>query len=280
VATSAGNYWVEVTDRNGCWAVSAQTALTVDSIGSDSVVIPAVTPAGPLLFCADTTFLLRSSFGVNYQWYLNGAALPGANSDSLRISLPGQYSVATTSGGCGSGGGLSPSVQMSYVGQVSPVITLENGGLVSNFSIGNHWYLNDSAIEGATRQRYTPTSTGSYTVRLGVGVRSIDTTTFQIGVDGCWSAFSAPFVIVDSNLLVPQLSLYPNPVGDMLTMNSKQTGPLTVRVFNLMGQKVWEKIGMIGTIQVDVSRWSKGVYFVKMVDQGTQQVGKAVVVKM
>jgi len=87
-------------------------------------------------------------------------------------------------------------------------------------------------------------------------------------------------VIVDSNLVVPQLSFYPNPVGDVLTMNSKQPGPLTVRVFNLMGQQVWQMVGMIGTIQVDVSRWSKGVYFVRVIDQGTQQVGKAVVVRM
>ncbi len=280
IATSAGNYWVEVTDQNGCWSVSAQTALTVDSIGGDTAVIPAVTPAGPLLFCTDTGFLLRSSWGVNYQWYLNGSALTGSNSDSLFVSLPGNYSVATTSGGCGSGGGISPAVQLVYVGRVTPVITLVNGALVSNYMEGNQWYLNDSVIEGATHQRYTPVTTGSYTVRLGVGVRSIDTTTFQIGVGGCWSNFSAPWVIVDSNLTVPQLSIYPNPVGDVLTMNSKQPRPLTVRVFNLMGQQVWEMVGMIGTIQVDVSRWSKGVYFVQVIDQGTQQVGKTVLVRM
>jgi hypothetical protein len=280
LATHAGVYWVEVTDQNGCWAVSAQTALTIDSIGSDTTVIPAVTPAGPLLFCMDTGYMLRSSFGLNYQWYLNGSVLYGANSDSLQVSLPGEYSVATTSGGCGSGGGLSPLVQVGYVGRIMPVITLVNGALVSNYTEGNQWYLNDSIIEGATHQRYTPMTTGSYTVRLGVGVSAIDTSTFQIGEGGCWSLFSAPWVIVDSNLVVPQLSFYPNPVGDVLTMNSKQPGPLTVQVFNLMGQQVWQMVGMIGTIQVDVSRWSKGVYFVRVIDQGTQQAGKAVVVRL
>jgi hypothetical protein len=280
VASSAGDYWVEVTDQSGCWAVSAHTALAIDSIGSDTTVVPAVTPAGPLLYCTDTGFLLHSSYGVNYQWYLNGSALTGSNSDSLLVSLPGEYSVATTSGGCGSGGGVSPVVQVGYVGRITPVITLVNGALVSNYTEDNQWYLNDSVIEGATHQRYTPMSTGSYTVRLGVGVQSIDTSTFQIGEGGCWSLFSAPWVIVDSNLVVPQLSIYPNPVGDVLTMNSKQPGPLTVRVFNLMGQQVWERIGMVGTIQVDVSRWSKGVYFVQVIDQGSQQAGKAVVVRM
>ncbi len=280
IATHAGVYWVEVTDQSGCWAVSAQTALTIDSIGSDTTVIPAVTPAGPLLYCTDTGFMLRSSFGVNYQWYLNGSALQGSNSDSLLVSLPGEYSVATTSGGCGSGGGVSPLVLVGYVGRIMPVITLVNGALVSNYTVGNQWYLNDSLIEGATHQHYTPMTAGSYTVRLGVGVMSIDTSTFQVGVGGCWSLFSAPWVIVDSNLVVPQLSIYPNPVGDVLTMNSRQPRPLTVRVFNLMGQQVWQMVGMIGTIQVDVSRWSKGVYFVRVIDQGTQQVGKAVVVRM
>jgi hypothetical protein len=280
IATSAGDYWVEVTDQNGCWAVSTQTALTIDSIGSDTTIVPGVTPAGPLFFCLDTGFMLRSSFGVNYQWYLNGSVLEGSNSDSLLVSLPGEYTVATTSGGCGSGGGVSPAVQVGYVGLIMPVITLVNGSLVSNFTEGNQWYLNDSVIEGATHQHYTPMSTGSYTVRLGVGVRAIDTSTFQVGEGGCWSLFSAPWVIVDSNLLVPQVSFYPNPVSDVLTMNSKQAGPLTVRVFNLMGQQVWEMVGMRGTIQVDVSRWGKGMYFVQVVDQQSQQAGKKVVVKL
>jgi hypothetical protein len=280
LATSAGNYWVEVTDQNGCWAVSAQTAITVDSIGSDTTVIPAITPAGPLLFCADTTYLLRSSYGENYQWYLNGSLLSGANSDSLLVSLPGKYNVAITSGGCGSGGGVSPVVEMTYVGQVAPVITLMNGSLWSNYPEGNQWYLNDSVIEGATHQRYTPMTTGSYTVRLGVGVRAIDTTTFQVGVGGCWSLFSAPYVILDSNLVVPQVSIYPNPVGDVLTLNSRQAGALTVRIFNVMGQEVWEMVGFQRMVQVDVSRWSKGVYFVQVIDQETQQVGKAVVVRL
>jgi Secretion system C-terminal sorting domain len=280
LATSAGNYWVEVTDQNGCWSVSPQTVITIDSIGVDSTVVPAVTPAGPLIFCADTTYLLRSSYGENYQWYLNGWAITDANGDSLRVSMPGAYSVATTSGGCGSGGGMSSVVQMTYIGQVIPIITLVNGSLWSNYPEGNQWYLNDSVIEGATHQRYTPMTTGSYTVRLGVDVRTIDTTTFQVGEGGCWSPFSAPYVIVDSILTVPQVAIFPNPVGDVLTLSSKQAGPLTVRVFNLMGQEVWEVVGFQRTTQVDVSRWSKGVYFVQVVDQETQQVGKQVVVRL
>jgi len=280
IATQTGKYWVEVTDQAGCFAASAQTAVAVDSIGSDILVMPVINPVGPLYFCADTSFLLRASSGMNYQWYLNGAALPGAQSDSLLVSLPGAYSVVTDTGGCRPGGALSPVVQVSYAGLVMPVISDVNGVLVSSFGAGNQWYLNDSVIEGATHQNYTPRVPGSYTVRVAVGVRTIDTTTFQIGVGGCYTEFSAPWVIADSDLMVPTVQVYPNPVFDVLTLRNRRSGPVTVRIFNLVGQAVFAVQGMTGTVQVDVSRWGKGVYFVLVIDQGSQLQEKAVVVRL
>jgi hypothetical protein len=279
-ATRTGEYWVEVTDQAGCWAASAQTAVTVDSSSDGDSGLPTISPAGPLYFCADTTFKLRSSHAANYQWYLNGMALAGAGSDSLIVSLPGAYSVATDTGGCRVGGAMSAAVQVSYVGLTAPVISDANGVLVSSFSTGNQWYLNDSAIRGATHQNYTPRVPGSYTVRVGIGVRTIDTTTFQIGVGGCFTEFSAPWVLADSDFVAPVVLVYPNPAVDFVTLQNKRSGPVTVRIFNLMGQQVFGVAGMTGVLQVDVSRWGKGVYFVELTDQGSQQQDKAVMVKL
>ena len=89
-----------------------------------------------------------------------------------------------------------------------------------------------------------------------------------------------PFVITDSIYIAPLVLIYPNPVVDVLTLSNKQSGPVTVRIFNLMGQEVFEEQGVTGTVLVDVSRWSKGPYFVQVIDQRTQQTEKAVVLRL
>jgi hypothetical protein len=87
-------------------------------------------------------------------------------------------------------------------------------------------------------------------------------------------------VITDSINVVPQVSVYPNPVVDVLTLSNKLAGPVTVRIFNLMGQEVWQGQSIVGMVQVDAGRWSKGAYFVQVIDQRTQQEEKVVVLRL
>ena len=281
VATQGGNYVVQVTDPAGCWAVSSPLTVTVNPIESGSTVTPAITPGGPLLLCTDTAVLLIASSAVNYQWFWDGDALPGENGDSLLVSISGAYSVATGTAGCGSVGSMSSPVQITYVDELVPAVAMQNGVLVSSYATGNQWYLNDSIIRGATHQQFTPQGPGSYTVRVEVGVQAIDTSTFQIGVGGCYSQYSLPYVIADSNLVTPQVLVYPNPMVDVLTLVNKRSGPVTVRIFSMMGQEMGLLANMGGGVTtVNVAGWSKGVYVVFVVDQGTQQTSKVVVVKL
>lgn len=280
LVSAAGQYWVQVTDEYGCFTNSAVTTVTVNKDTAGQSVVPTVTPGGPLVLCSDTAILLVASQAVNYQWFWDGDALPGENSDSLAVTISGTYTVATGTAGCGTVGALSDSVVVTYLDQVVPVISMAGGVLMSNLATGNQWYLNGSVIQGATHQQYTPQSPGSYTVRVENGIQAVDTSTFEIGAGGCWSQFSVPYVVTDSIYIIPQVVVYPNPVSDVLTLVNKLAGPVTVRVFNLMGQQVTALTGMVGIAQVDVSRWSKGTYFLQIIDQETQQQEKLVVVRM
>ena len=280
LVNQAGQYWVQVTDTYGCWANSAMVTVTVNYDTAGQSVVPSIAPAGSLSLCSDTTVLLLSSLAVNYQWFWDGEAIPGENGDTLAVTLSGTYTVATGTAGCGTVGSLSSPVVITYLDQLVPVITMVNGALVSSSATGNQWYLNDSVIEGGTHQQYTPSVPGSYSLRVETGVQTVDTVTFQIGVGGCWSQFSSPFIITDSIYITPQVSVYPNPVVDVLTLSNKQVGPVTVRIFNLMGQPVFQQQGMVGTVQVEVRGWSKGAYFVQVIDQRTQQEEKVVVLRL
>ncbi len=279
-ANEAGQYWVQVTDTAGCWANSSVVTVTVNYDTAGESVVPTVTPVGPLTLCSDSTVLLVASQAVNFQWFWDGDAIPGENGDTLAVAVSGVYTVATGTAGCGSVGNLSAPVVITYLDQLVPVITMVNGVLVSSSATGNQWYLNDSLIEGAMHQQYTPPGPGSYTLRIGTGVRTVDTVTFQIGVGGCWSQFSLPYVITDSIYIIPQVLVYPNPVASVLTLSNKLAGPVTVRIFNLMGQPVFQEQGVVGTVQVDVRPWRKGTYFVLVIDQRTQQQEKVVVLRL
>lgn len=279
-ATAAGVYWVQVTDPQGCWAASNNVTVTISSDTAGAKELPVISPAGSVTVCSDTAIYLVCTPAVNFQWFVDSNALPGSNGDTLVVTQSGTYQVATGSAGCGTVGGLSKAVQVVYLSQVVPVITMQNGLLTSNYTDGNQWYWNDSIIRGATHQQYAPQRAGSYRARVEYGVQTIDTTTFQVGAGGCYSQFSLPWMIADSNLAVPQVLVYPNPATTQLTLSSRQAGPVTVRIFDMMGRALYQRQDMTGTVQVDVTNWGKGVYIVQLIDQGTQATGKTVVVKM
>jgi len=80
-------YVVTVTDINNC--IDKDTVLII----VHQPIISTISVAGNQLG-ADST-------GVNYQWYINGVAIPGANSQTYFATVSGNYTVAVTdSFGC------------------------------------------------------------------------------------------------------------------------------------------------------------------------------------
>ena len=83
----AGNYYVTVTDNNGCSAESNHLAITVYSLPSVSISVN-----------GDT---LSAYNAITYQWYFNGSPINGANSSIYISNQAGFYSVEVTdTNGC------------------------------------------------------------------------------------------------------------------------------------------------------------------------------------
>jgi len=61
---------------------------------------------------------------------------------------------------------------------------------------------------------------------------------------------------------------------------NKRPTPVTIRIFDMMGRNLMTRQGMTGTVVVDVRRWGKGVYIVLMIDEGTQQQNKIMIVRL
>lgn len=90
-AQNAGNYQVQVTDANGCTAVSSPQSLVVNPL-------PTVQISGKTQVCrSSATPLLAQSNGlVQYQWLFNNIPIDTAQSATLNVQNGGTYQVQIT----------------------------------------------------------------------------------------------------------------------------------------------------------------------------------------
>lgn len=108
----------------------------------------------------------------SYEWFLNGNAIPGANSQTYQPTIGGTYSVVVGTGACAGQGSMVLSLSPT------PIVTLSNLSICENdqfptLTAGNtgasyQWFENGNAISGATSQTYIPTNAGTYSVDVTI----------------------------------------------------------------------------------------------------------------
>ena len=128
-------------------------------------------------------------------------------------------------------------------------------------------------IEGATQQQFTPEVSGSYACIITLG-ECVDTTECEY--------VSAGVGITENS--TTDLILYPNPTTGIVTV---QLAPKTlslnpeIQVFDVFGRmldivETFHETSL-QAVQIDLSRYANGIYFVKLVDDGMViSVGKVV----
>ena len=172
-ANTTGNYSVLTTQTNGCNTYSK-------NIGITAIAAPAapLITASSLSICAGGTIILSSNLGSNYQWYLNGVAISGANSQNYTASTSGDYTATfNNTNGCKSS--VSNTLKIAVNNTPStPVITSKgpvsfcsNGydTLTATPGSGYQWYFNGIAINGANNQTLIINNAGTYSVTTSNG---------------------------------------------------------------------------------------------------------------
>jgi len=94
-ANVAGQYFVSVTDINGCKNKS-------NTLPISQVYLPVINANGPTSFCIGQNVLLSTLYNANfsYAWYLNNMPISLANQSTYSASTSGNYSVMVTGNGC------------------------------------------------------------------------------------------------------------------------------------------------------------------------------------
>jgi len=81
------------TTNNSCTSTSQDFVLS-------EITTNVISTGGINTLCNGSTIELNSTLADSYQWTLNGIDIPGETSQSIIVSVPGNYSVTTTTGSC------------------------------------------------------------------------------------------------------------------------------------------------------------------------------------
>ena len=156
----------------GSTGATDKTVATLAAIVNPIPPTPTIGAGGPITFCAGGSVVLTSSSATGNQWYKDGVAISGANSQTYIATASGAYTVIVTASGCSSAASAGTTVNANAtlptptIGAGGPTTFCAGGSVVltSSSATGNQWYSNGTIISGATNQNYTATAAGTYTV--------------------------------------------------------------------------------------------------------------------
>lgn len=222
--------------------------------------VPVISLSGNATFCAGDKVTLSSSSATGHQWFKDGAAIAGATEQTYAATQSGSYTVKSSSNGCVSN--ASTAVVVTAQPEPSqPIIAKSQNKLVSSAPAGNQWYLNSSAISGATDTVYIPAVSGSYSV--------------QVNINGCSSQRSNDFAFVvtttDNPVLDEQIQVYPNPFNGQIKINNKSNETLTVQLFDVLGRLVLTHQVLVGSHDIPTTALAKGIYFIQIRGERTNK---------
>jgi hypothetical protein len=157
-----------------------------------------------------------------------------------------------------------------------PFISLSNDGksLGSNQTGTHQWFLNGTAIAGATAATFTPTQSGTYTV--------------TVAQNGCVSIASMPFFYnfvptgVNDPTLNSSLSIYPNPTEGKFVLEGglEKSGTINLTLTDALGRmlasEVIESNGLQFRHELNVADYASGVYFLQVETNGKSAVKRVV----
>lgn len=216
----------------------------------------------------------------------NGGFLGGEQSQKLAIDLPIGSSAFTLYGFEPTVAGTATSFNFIFyddnAGLPGAQIGTRTGTIAGSTVTGTNFGYDfikytvtfDSPIDFAANTRYWVEMTSDAvawesTTASGLGSKDAFMNT---GTSGAWTIGTTDYVFnpICTNLAVNEpgnkrISFYPNPVKDVLTINSKNK-IITVHVYNVAGQKM-PVSSKFENGKIDMSKFAPGLYIISTIDE-------------
>ena len=262
--TNGDSIYCKLTTNNACQTVSTVTSNVIKLNIVDNPVIPAIVKTGNTSLCyRDSLVLTNNATGI-LQWLRNNNPIKNAITGRYVVRGGGVYTLkVTNASGCFA---LSAdSVVATVIAVPVPVISLVDDTLVSSSTVNNQWYFSNTAIPGATSQKYNPSDIGYYAVQVGTG--------------NC-SAMSADYFYTANTLKgkdtgaihlksgTSYLKLYPNPTAGNAYLQIGGTKELVqIKLTNLSGETLWQTGKQSdGMVVIPTQSLPSGIYLVTITD--------------
>lgn len=244
-------YSVTYTSLDGCTSTEQTGTVTVNPVPTVSVADQSICPGQSATLISTPT-----PPGGTYFWTPGGAT-----TSSITVS-PGSttnYNLIYTQGGCAS----VPEISTVTVLPAPAIgVTTVGGTMTSAQSGATYQWLDCNAgmgiISGATSQSYTPSSSGSYAVQVGLGICTDTSSCNVIMITG----------IAEANNF--GLSIYPNPANEWINVENRTGQILSYEISDVLGKTVLSGRLIIGTSTIDVAKFANGLYFLKTGKNGDQ----------
>lgn len=307
-SVSNANYFITIADADGTVVLASGTGSatwtstlsgvirfyshTDPNCGSGTTIHTRSVQCGtipePPLACADFKVLSNN--------LENGGFFNGTTSQRLAIDLPiGStpftiYGVEPTVIGTATtfnfkfysdAAGLPGTLLESRVGTI-------NGSVMTGSNFGYDFYKNtvsfDAPFNAAANTKYWLEIESDAVGWESTSIASMGTKDAFLnnGTSGAWLIGSADYVfnlmctmLAVNNTKAAQVNFYPNPVKDILTINSKKAIE-TVHVYNVSGQKMPVSSKVVNG-KVDMSKLAPGMYIISTIlDGGTNESFKVI----
>ena len=256
-----GYYWASQT-LNGC---ESPTRYVVFAI-SNATAAPSSSASQQ--FCNSATVANLTANGSQIKWY--NVATGGTALASTAALSTGTYYATQTSGGC-----ESPRTAVSVtVTAVSAPTGAATQSLSSLLTLG------DIVVTGSNIVWYASAANAASGTNPLASTQLLANTTYYATqtINGCTSNTSLAVTITtlaNQDFDMTQFTFYPNPVIDLLNITYSQD-MTSVKVFNMVGQQLMSKQVNSNTVQVDMSSYANGAYFIQVTTENAMKTVRVI----
>ncbi|MFC1733885.1 T9SS type A sorting domain-containing protein [candidate division KSB1 bacterium] len=259
--TFSGTASISVRGVNNCGNGIYSNSITVHI---DPLPGLAATPIGNTSLCENpinTTYsTLGSSNTTSYYWSLSPTSsgiINGSGTSAVvdwNDSFTGNAYISVQGiNNCGSGTPSNDITITIYANPSTPVITQSNDTLFSSSGTGNQWYDQSGMINGANDSFYIPVAAGNYYVMV-------------TNSNGCYSQSDVfPYVLTSESSVseVLEINIYPNPVNDILKIESNNLRELQFTLIDLLGYRLFSA-RFIKNYTLNIEPYPCGIYFIEI----------------
>lgn len=262
---ATGTYTLTVTDLGNSLTSTDQVIVNTNTS------VPNVSAGSGSAICSGNSTTLNgssSTTGVTYNWYGPGI-VSGGSTLTPTVNAVGSYTLTVTdpANGCTANDVVAVTAGTA---PATPTITQNGSTLTSSSSTGNQWYLDGTAIPGATSQTYTYTAIGDYTV--------------IVTNSSCSSASSAITTIISvgiaENNFENQITIYPSPAQDFFIIEGNFNERIKLTLTNISGKQVVNKMedGFSKKYELNTEHLSNGIYLLTIEGESKQVMRKVNVI--